>query len=73
MGKLSEEIKDASGFREFFYADSLKNDDHVQELKLLNADFIITVYWAHLLKPEVISRAKDTVNLHPVLLPVNRG
>jgi methionyl-tRNA formyltransferase len=73
VGKLSEEIKDASNCADYFHAHSLKDTDHVEGLRSLNADFIITVYWAHLLKPEVISCAKDTVNFHPALLPINRG
>ena len=71
--KLAEEIKAASKCEEVFNRSYLKSQDHIDNLKSLNADFIITVYWAHLLSPEVISCATDTVNFHPALLPVNRG
>ena len=71
--KLSDEIRIASCCKDVFYPSDLKSDDHVHSLSLLNADFIITVYWAHLLSPGVISCAGDTINFHPALLPINRG
>jgi methionyl-tRNA formyltransferase len=71
--KLSEEIKMASKCKEVFNQSCLKSEDHIDGLKSLKADFIITVYWAYLLRPEVISCAVDTVNFHPALLPINRG
>lgn len=71
--KLAEEIKVASGCEEVFNRSSLQTQNHIDGLRSLGADFIITVYWAHLLSPEVISCAVDTVNFHPALLPVNRG
>lgn len=40
----------------------------------LNIDFMLTVYWPRLLKPEIFSLAKcGCINFHPALLPVNRG
>ena len=71
--KLAEEIKIASKCKEVFNQSNLKVQGHIDRLKSLNADFIITVYWAHLLEQEVINCAVDTVNFHPALLPVNRG
>jgi len=71
--KLPEEIKIASKCKEVFNQSCLKSEGHIDGLKSLKADFIITVYWAHLLSSEVISCAVDTVNFHPALLPVNRG
>jgi len=71
--KYGDEIIKASKCDHIFTADDLKNEKHVDSLKKLNADFIVTVYWAHLLKPNVINSVKDTVNFHPALLPINRG
>ena len=51
----------------------LECKEEIKLLKSLDADFIITVYWAHLLDIEVISCVKDTINFHPALLPINRG
>lgn len=49
----------------------------VTVLKKLDAvapDFIITVYWSHLLRPQLFNLARvSSVNFHPALLPINRG
>ena len=46
----------------------------LSELRELEPDFIITVYWSHILKPEFFQIAKrSTLNFHPALLPYNRG
>tara|TARA_A100001015_G_C14768323_1_gene624203 strand:- start:18 stop:776 length:759 start_codon:yes stop_codon:yes gene_type:complete len=71
--KYGDEIIKVSQCDDIFTADDLKNEEHVDSLKKLNADFIVTVFWAHLLKPNVINSVKDTVNFHPALLPINRG
>jgi methionyl-tRNA formyltransferase len=73
VAKLAEEIKIASECKEVFNRSSLQNQNHIDDLRHIGADFIITVYWAHLLSPEVISCAVDTLNFHPALLPINRG
>jgi len=40
----------------------------------LQPDYIITVYWAHLLRPVFYNSARyGTINFHPAFLPVNRG
>jgi methionyl-tRNA formyltransferase len=73
--KLTEEIIAASGCSEgdVFLASELKNDKHTKTLYDLNADFIITVYWAYLINEEILNSVPNTVNFHPALLPVNRG
>ena len=71
--KLSNEIIDAVSCSEVYDASLLKDEAHVEELKLLDADFIITVYWAYLLTPDVINSVKGSINFHPALLPINRG
>lgn len=46
----------------------------IADLKAAGVDFIITVYWSHILSPELIACAKiSSVNFHPALLPINRG
>lgn len=56
-----------------YTAASLKDPEHVVELVDLHPDCIITVYWAHLIRKDVIDAATLTVNFHPALLPINRG
>lgn len=74
--KHSREIVRESGCKEdeIFGASSLKDPRHVETLKDLAPDFIVTVYWAHILSQDVINCARrGTVNFHPALLPINRG
>lgn len=71
--KHADEIVHNSNCNEIFSANHLKDEGHIKTIKNLNADFIITVYWAHLLKPPVFMAANDTINFHPAYLPVNRG
>ncbi|MBX3721897.1 MAG: hypothetical protein KF713_08665 [Turneriella sp.] len=56
-----------------FAHDSVKNDNHVNWFRSQNIDFIITVYWPYLLKFSFLQLARDSVNFHPALLPINRG
>lgn len=52
----------------------LSDSAHVAVLREIAPEFIVTVYWAHLLSTDVIAAAsRGTVNFHPALLPVNRG
>ncbi len=74
--KRTDEIVAASGCGpdDVYLARTLKDADHVAGLRALGADFIITVYWRHLLTGEQIRTARQgTVNFHPALLPINRG
>ena len=74
--KFSQEIVNASkcSENEIRLASQLKDPEYVAELRALRPDFIITVYWAHLISEEVINAAVEgTVNFHPALLPINRG
>lgn len=72
---FGREIAEASGCasQDIYLAPLLKDPEHIEGLKNLGANWIITVYWAYLLSTDVIGAAKDTVNFHPALLPVNRG
>lgn len=55
-------------------AEALRDPAQVAELAAIGPDFVVTVYWAHLISPGVIAAARrGTVNFHPALLPVNRG
>ena len=71
--KLSDEIINNAKCNDIFFAKDLKDKDHISTINKLEADFIITVYWAHLLNPDVYNSVKDTVNFHPAYLPINRG
>jgi methionyl-tRNA formyltransferase len=70
---FANEIIEASRCDKTFLASSLKNKQHVKNLSALDIDFIFTVYWAYLLSEDVIKSARDTINFHPSLLPINRG
>jgi methionyl-tRNA formyltransferase len=59
--------------RVFIGRDILKNENHLNWLKQEVIDTIICVYWPWLLNEEVFSLAKNTINFHPALLPINRG
>ncbi len=71
--KYGNEIIQKSGCEKIYKSSILNLPDHIKELEKERADFIITVYWAHLLSPEIYNSAKSTVNFHPSLLPFNRG
>jgi len=74
--RLGDEIVAASGCppEQVHEAAALRDRDSVAELAALAPEFLITVYWAHLISPEAIAAARrGTVNFHPALLPVNRG
>ena len=74
--RLGDEIVAASGCGPgaVHAADALGDPAHVTRLGALRPDFIVTVYWAHLISTDVIAAAgRGTVNFHPALLPVNRG
>jgi methionyl-tRNA formyltransferase len=73
--RLGEEIAAAANAStEWFAAAALRDREHVSALPELGPDYIVTVFWAHLLSDEVLSSARrGTVNFHPALLPHNRG
>ena len=74
--KRGEEIREVCrcSDNEVIDAQRLKDASHVAGLNELGCDFIITVYWMHLLSSEVIAAARQgTVNFHPALLPIGRG
>lgn len=74
--KLVSEIIQASGCskKDIVIATETDMPEKIAELKVAQPDFIITVYWAYLLKPQVFKIAKQgTINFHPAPLPINRG
>lgn len=74
--RLGDEIAAAAGCgpERVHEAAAVRDPEHVAQLAALAPDFLITVYWAHLISPEAIAAARrGTVNFHPALLPVNRG
>jgi len=57
-----------------FHANILKEKNHLNTLKNLDVDFMITVYWPFILSPEIFKISKNgCINFHPALLPINRG
>jgi methionyl-tRNA formyltransferase len=74
--KYGDQIIRASGCAPYdvYEAPLLKDPRHVARLAAIQPDFVITVYWAYLISPQVIAAAtQSTVNFHPAMLPVNRG
>lgn len=74
--RLGDEIVAASGCApgQVHEAAALRDPEHVAALAARGPEFVVTVYWAHLISPEAIAAARrGTVNFHPALLPVNRG
>ncbi|MHB8470998.1 MAG: formyltransferase family protein [Gaiellaceae bacterium] len=74
--KLGDEIVAASGCppERVFEAVALKDPAHVTGLREANIEWIVLVYWTHLISADVIACVRrGTVNFHPALLPVNRG
>ncbi|MBU0579731.1 MAG: hypothetical protein KKA19_01025, partial [Candidatus Margulisbacteria bacterium] len=60
--------------KKVFLAKDVLSKQNIAAFKKVNIDFIITVYWAYLLKPIIYQQAKKgTLNFHPALLPINRG
>ncbi len=53
--------------------DKEKSSHYGKLLEKLDLDFIITIYWAHLIKAEIFTQARHTVNFHISPLPINRG
>jgi methionyl-tRNA formyltransferase len=57
----------------FFTWNDFKNPNHLDLLLKEPADFLISVYWPYLLRGKELNIAKDSINFHPALLPINRG
>ena len=69
--KIEKHFKNST---DIFVSDDLKDRNHIQELKQIQPDFMVTVYWPYLLKPEIFNSSKNgCINFHPALLPHNRG
>jgi len=51
----------------------VKDSGHIKWFRDQKFDAIICVYWPWLLKKEIFSSVKTTLNFHPAFLPINRG
>jgi methionyl-tRNA formyltransferase len=74
--RYGKEIIEASGLDDdcIFDASKLREPETIKAIKALKSDLGISVLFAYVLKPELISLfPKGCVNLHPALLPYNRG
>lgn len=74
--KYTDEIIKASNCErgKIYLSKDLKDPIHLNELKKVKTDWIITVYWAYLISEKLINMAREgTINFHPALLPINRG
>jgi methionyl-tRNA formyltransferase len=57
-----------------FYGDSLRDPAVVEQLRALEPEIGLSVYFGHILKPNLLELfPKGCLNLHPALLPFNRG
>mgnify|MGYP001381565212 CR=1 FL=1 len=50
-----------------------KTEKHINFFRKKKIDFLITVYWPWILQESFFQLAKQTINFHPSLLPMNRG
>ncbi|MDP8266426.1 MAG: formyltransferase family protein [Candidatus Aceula meridiana] len=73
--KYADQIKANAKVPEdrIYSVDILKDPEHFKEMRQDPPDFIITVFWSYLLKPDFFCLAKNTLNFHLALLPTNRG
>ena len=72
----TQKIIDVSGLTKdnIFFTDKVEINSHVSDLKKMDIDYMLTVYWPWILKPEVFNCSKHgCLNFHPALLPINRG
>jgi methionyl-tRNA formyltransferase len=57
-----------------FSPDCLKDPAHLAWLKAEGCDFVISIYWPHFIRNDVLDLVgQHSVNFHPALLPFNRG
>jgi methionyl-tRNA formyltransferase len=74
--KFGDEIVAAAGIAPGVVRDAADVADAagIADLRAAAPDFVVTVYWAHLLSTDAIAAGRrGSVNFHPALLPVNRG
>ena len=74
--KFGEEILAIAQIPEenVFLGPTLQNTSIIRHIQALNPDVILSVFFGYILKPEVIKiPRKGCINLHPALLPFNRG
>ena len=57
-----------------FFGSQLQSSDVIGTLGELDADLAVSIYFGYILKPSFISLfTKGVINLHPALLPYNKG
>lgn len=74
--KLRDEIIAATGLPadRIFDASTLRDPAVLSRIAALDADLALSVYFGYLLRPEFLALFRGNVlNLHPALLPYNRG
>lgn len=60
--------------KNIFTPEKLRDPEFVESLRLLKADYLITVYYGYILAPRVLSVARlGAINFHYGYLPFNRG
>ena len=74
--KYGTEIIQLSGLpaERIFWGDQLRNPETLARIRMLQPDLGLSVYFGYILKPAFIEQfPKGIINLHPSLLPFNRG
>ncbi len=67
------DLLDLPGSR-IFKGEDINSAESIQKIKELAPDLILCVYWAYILKPELIEiPSKGCINFHSAYLPYNRG
>lgn len=74
--KYGREIAEISGLSPnyIFFADQLEQDNTLSEIHNLQADIGLSIFFGYILQPRLFEMLpKGCLNLHPALLPYNRG
>ena len=71
---FADELVAAAGSRPIFQADRLGDEGTLREIAALGADIGVSAFFGYILKPPLLELLPaGCVNVHPALLPYNRG
>ncbi|MFX0142252.1 MAG: methionyl-tRNA formyltransferase [Candidatus Hodarchaeota archaeon] len=72
--KYKSEILEVFPKKVVFEGDKLKESAVINQLKELNPDIFLSIYFGYILSPEVLKiPSRGAFNLHPAYLPYNKG
>ena len=73
VGRQIAEFMAEHGEPSVLFEADMGTDDDFQTIESLNVDLLILAWWPHIIKPEFLDAVGQTINLHPSLLPWDRG